>query len=115
MNATYLALIVPARLGEPLRMVPVEGPETLKDLLGGDLESVARGDWHLYLNAEGTSGNLPVNLRADQLIHDCGVDLAGAARGPAVILGRDAKGRDTSVPEHLLRLAAELFGAPRAA
>lgn len=115
MNATYIALIVPARLGEPLRTVPVEGPDGLRDLLGGDFESVARGDWHLYLNAEGTSGDLPPNLRAAQLMHDCGLDLAGAARGPAVILGRDAQGKDTSVPAHLLRLAAELFGTPQAA
>ncbi|MDQ0862788.1 DUF3846 domain-containing protein [Arthrobacter globiformis] len=115
MNTTHTALIVPPRLGEPLRVVPVAGPESLKDLLGGDFESVARGDWHLYLNAEGTSANLPVNLRADQLMHDCGLDLAGAARGPAVIVGRDAKGKDTSIPEHLLRLAAELFGTPQAA
>lgn len=115
MSTAHTALIVPPRLGEPLRVVPVEGPDSLKDLLGGDFESVARGDWHLYLNAEGTSANLPVNLRADQLMHDCGLDLAGAARGPAVIVGRDAKGKDTSIPEHLLRLAAELFGTPQAA
>ena len=115
MNATYTALIVPPRLGEPLRLEPVAVPAGLPELLGGDFESVARGDWHLYLNAEGTSGDLPPNLRAAQLMHHCGVDLAGAARGPAVILGRDAKGRDTSVPERLLHLAAELFGATQAA
>lgn len=115
MSTAHTALIVPSRLGEPLRVVSVAGQDNLKDLLGGDFESVARGDWHLYLNAEGTSANLPVNLRADQLMHDCGLDLAGAARGPAVILGRDAKGKDTSVPERLLRLAEELFGTPQAA
>ncbi|MBT2548186.1 hypothetical protein [Arthrobacter sp. ISL-65] len=71
MSTTHTALIVPPRLGEP--------------------------------------------LRAEQLMHDCGLDLAGAARGPAIILGRDAEGKDTSIPEHLLRLAAELFGTPQAA
>jgi hypothetical protein len=115
MNATCIALIVPPRLGEPLRIEPVAVPDGLQELLGGDFESVARGDWHLYLNAEGTSGDLPPNLRAAQLMHDCGLDLAGAARGPAVILGRDAQGKDTSVPEHVLRPAAELFGTPQAA
>ncbi|MET3948720.1 hypothetical protein ABIB49_003445 [Arthrobacter sp. UYCu512] len=78
-------------------------------------ESITRGDWNVYLNAEGTIINLPPNLRARHLMHECGLYLAGTARGQPVLLGRDAHGRDADVPEHLVRLAEELFGAPLAA
>jgi hypothetical protein len=117
MSATrYTALIIPARLGESVRIESLDtGPEVLRGLVGGEIESITRGDWHVYLNAEGTIINLPANLRAGQLMHECGLDLAGTARGQAVLLGRDDHGRDTDVPEHLVRLAEELFGAPLAA
>lgn len=116
MNTTYTALIIPARITEPVRVEPIEaGLENLQDLVEGGIESVTRGDWHVYLNAEGMIRNLPLNLRAAQLMYDCGLDLAGAARGQAVFLGDDEHGRDADVPQHLLRRAEELFSMERAA
>jgi hypothetical protein len=111
MNNTYAALIIPARITEPVRIEPIEaGLEKLQDLVGGDIESVTRGDWHVYLNAEGMLRNLPSNVRAAQLMYECGLDLAGAARGQAVFLGVADHGREDDVPEHLIRRAKELFG-----
>jgi hypothetical protein len=115
MNTILAALIIPARTGEPVRVEPIETTlKNLQELVEGDIESVTRGDWHIYLNAEGMIRNLPLNLRAAQLTYDRGLDLAGAARGCAVFLGNDAHG-ETGVPEHLVRRAEELFGMPLAA
>jgi hypothetical protein len=116
MNTIFSALIIPSRITEPVRLLPIEtGLHNLQDLVGGDIESVTRGDWHVYLNAEGMIKNLPANLRAAQLMYDCGLDLAGAARGLAIFLGNDDHGRDQDVPGHLLRRAEDLFGMQLAA
>ena len=105
------ALIIPARISEPVRVETIETDQrTLQRLVGGDLETVTRGDWHVYLNAEGVIANLPVNVRAAQMMYDCGLDLSGAARGTAVLLGHGGHGEDADVPEHLVRLAEEFFG-----
>jgi Domain of unknown function (DUF3846) len=116
MRTTYSALIVPARTSESARIETLDAsPATLKDLVGGDIEAVTRGDWHVYLNAEGMIINLPPNLRAAQLTYDCGLDLAGVARGTAVFLGHGDHGEEADVPEHLIRLAEELFDTRLAA
>jgi hypothetical protein len=116
MNTIFTALIIPVRISEPLRVEQIDTALTrLQQLVGGDIESVTRGDWHVYLNAEGVIRNLPLNLRAAQLTYDLGLDLAGAARGCAVFLGTDGHRGETDVPEHLVRRAAELFGMPLAA
>lgn len=116
MSTTCIALVIPARLGEALRTMPLEATtDTLQRLVGGHLESVSRGDWHVYLNAEGHIMNLPPNIRAAQLIREAGLDLSDAARGTAVFLGRTERGGEADVPEHLLRRAAEMFGSPLAA
>ena len=116
MSTTCTALVIPARLGEALRTMNIDAtPDTLQGLVGGHLESVSRGDWHVYLNAEGHMMNLPPNFRAAQLIHEAGIDLFDAARGTAVFLGRTGRGGEADVPEHLLRRAAEMFGSPLAA
>ena len=116
MNTKFTALIIPASTEEPVRVAPIEATEpNLRKLVQGDLESVMRGDWHVYLNAEGVIRNLPLNLRAAQLTYDSGLDLAGAARGCAVFLGNDGHREETDVPEHLLKRAEELFGMPLAA
>jgi hypothetical protein len=48
---------------EPVRVETIEpGLQTLRNLVGGDIESVTRGDWDAHLNAEGVSANLPPNL-----------------------------------------------------
>lgn len=82
MRTIYTALIIPARVSEPVRVEPIEpGLRTLQGLVGGDIEAVTRGDWHVYLNAEGVVACIPLNLRAAQLMYDCGIDLSGVAGG----------------------------------
>ena len=100
----------------PFRLSTIETTlKNLQELVNGGIESVTRGDWHVYLNAEGVIKDLPPNVRAAQLMYDCGLDLAGAARGPAVFLGNDDHGGEQDVPDHLVRRAGELFGVPMAA
>jgi hypothetical protein len=116
MYTIFTALIIPVRISEPLRVEQIDTALTsLQQLVGGDIESVTRGDWHVYLNAEGHLMNLPANIRAAQLIREAGLDLSDAARGTAVFLGRTERGGEADVPEHLLRRAAEMFGSPLAA
>ncbi len=116
MSTTCIALIVPDQLNRPARVLSLEPSlENLQLLVGGDVESVARGDWHVYFNSVGKISNLPPNLRASQLTHECGLDLADAARGTAVFLGQAEHGAEADVPAHLVRRATELFGTPLAA
>lgn len=43
------ALIVPASLGEPVILGRLDtDPAALRRLVGGDVESISRGDWHVY-------------------------------------------------------------------
>ncbi|AOT03014.1 DUF3846 domain-containing protein [Arthrobacter sp. U41] len=110
MSTKYRALIIPVRISEPVRVETVEPDlHTLQGLVGGDIEAVTRGDWHVYLNAEGVISNLPPNLRAAQLMRDCGLDLAGVARGTAVFLGHGPHGAEADAPRHLIRLAEDLW------
>ncbi|MGO4805243.1 DUF3846 domain-containing protein [Arthrobacter sp. 2MCAF15] len=110
MRTAYTALIIPSQLAEPIRIESVEpGLQPLQSLVGGDIEDVTRGDWRVFLNAEGVIVNLPPNLRAAQLMDDCGLDLAGVARGTAVFLGRGDLGEEADVPEPLIRRAEEMF------
>jgi len=114
-SRTYTALVVPAANSEPIRIGQVDpDPHALEALVGGPLESVIRGDWHVYLNAESVTMLLPVNFRAGQMMHECGLDLDGI-RGTAVFLGRGEHGAEADIPDHLARLAGELFGAQLAA
>lgn len=114
-SRTYTALVVPASNSEPIRIEQVGADlAALEALVGGPVESVIRGDWHVHLNAESVTMLLPVNVRAGQLMHECGLDL-GRLRGTAVFLGRGEHGTEADIPEHLARLAEELFGAPVAA
>ena len=48
-------------------------------------------------------------------MYACGLDLAGVARGTAVFLGHGNHGEEADTPEHLIRLAEELFDTPLAA
>ncbi|MET1087529.1 MAG: hypothetical protein ABWY04_10465 [Arthrobacter sp.] len=112
-TAGYTALIIPAESIEPLRLEHLEGlPRDLEHLVGGPVEGIIRGDWHVYLNADGHSS--PPNLRATQLLRECGAD-GHLARGTAVFLGRGKQWEDTDVPEHLVRLAEQHFGFAQAA
>lgn len=90
-------------------------PDALQLLVGGPLETVIYGDWQVCLNAVGMISNLPSILRASQLLYDCGLDLSGLARGAAVFLGNGDHGEEMETPEHLIRLAQQLFVLPGAA
>lgn len=111
MRTMYTALILPARISEPVRVQSVDaGLRALEDLVGGEFETVTRGDWDVYLNADGMIANLPPNLRAAELMRDCGLDLADAARGTAVFLGHGSHGGAADAPGHLIRRAEDLYG-----
>lgn len=116
MTSTCTALIVPARVSEPVR-IEILKPDmrTLRSLVGGEIQSVARGDWHVFLNAEGVIADLPPNLRAVQLMLDCGLDLADVARGTAVFFGQDDHGEESDVPGHMVRRAEQLWDTRLAA
>lgn len=112
MTTTYTALILPARISEPIRVERVEtGRNAVEDLVGGEIEVITRGDWDVCLNADGVIANLPPNLRAAELMRDCGLDLADAARGTAVFLGHGSHGEEADAPGHLIRRAEDLYGA----
>jgi hypothetical protein len=116
MTSTCTALIVPARFSEPVRVENlIPDLRTLQTLVGGDIESVTRGDWRVYLNADCMIADLPSNLRAVQLMYDCGLDLADVARGTAVFLGKGDHGGDSDVPVHLIRRAEQLCDTSLAA
>lgn len=116
MSTTHTALIIPARTSQTIRIERINtSPDALQLLVGGPLETITRGDWQVCLNAEGMITDLPSNLRAAQLMYDSGLDLAGLARGTAVFLGNGDHGVETEVPEHLIRLAQQLFDVRGAA
>lgn len=103
------ALIVPARLSEAVTVTNLDARHgSLEVLLGGGLECVTRGDWHVYLNADQHAAELRPNVRAAQLLHDTGLDLPDVA-GTAVFLGRAGHDFDANVPEHLIHRAEALF------
>lgn len=116
MSASYRALIIPDQLNQPVRLGPLEpNPENLRRLVGGDVESVVRGDWHVYFNSFGWINSLPSNLRASQLMHESGLDLGDVVRGTAVFLGHGLHGAEADVPDYLVRRDIAMFGAPLAA
>ena len=104
-----IALIVPAWLSETVTVANLDARHgSLEVLLSGGLECVARGDWHVYLNADHHAAQLGTNVRAAQLLHDTGLDLPDVA-GTAVFLGRAEHDYDADVPEHLIHRAEALF------
>ncbi len=104
------ALIVPASMAEAVRVEAIDTRQnTLQVIVDGALESVICGDWHVYVNSEGAIRKLHRNLRAAALLHEVGLDLAGACQGNAVFLGHDDHGYEDHVPAQLIRLAEDLF------
>ncbi|BCW86485.1 hypothetical protein NicSoilE8_41580 (plasmid) [Arthrobacter sp. NicSoilE8] len=102
-----IGLYVPARLSEAVTVHSLDARHTsLQIIVGGGLECIALGDWHVYLNAD-TQTTGPSNLRAVQLLHETGLDLP--VTGIAVFLGRAGIDHDTDVPGHLIRRAGALF------
>ena len=114
MNTTYNALIVPARLTQPVRIETVNSDmAALQNLVAGNIESITGADWHVYLQDEGN--RLPQNARAEVLIREAGVDLKDVLNGTAVFLGHGGHGEESDVPCHLIRLAEQLFDSRLAA
>ncbi|HEY3574774.1 MAG TPA: DUF3846 domain-containing protein [Arthrobacter sp.] len=112
MSTTCTALIVPARLSQPVRTETLDASlPTLQNLVEGNIEAITRGDWHAYLNEEGKIINLPPNIRAGHLIRETGLYLTDIFCGTVVFLGQDAHGEETDVPDYLIGLAEELFDA----
>jgi hypothetical protein len=108
-------LIIPADNNQHLRLERLADlPIDLEHLVGGPVEGIIRGDWHVYLNAEGQASDLLPNLRATLLLRECGAD-GHLARGTAVFLGRGKHWEEADVPDHLVRLAEQHFSFARAA
>lgn len=104
-----IALYIPARLSESVTVHSIDARHaSLQIIVGGELESIACGDWQVYLNAE-TQTTGPSNVRAVQLLHETGLDLT--VTGNTVFLGRAGLNRDTDVPEYLIHRAERLFDA----
>ena len=112
MSTTCTALIVPARLSQPVRTETIDASlPTLQALVEGNIKAITRGEWHAYLNEEGKIINLPANIRAGHLFRETGLYLADIFCGDVVFLGQGAHGEETDVPDYLIGLAEELFDA----
>ncbi|HSN35123.1 MAG TPA: DUF3846 domain-containing protein [Arthrobacter sp.] len=116
MSTTCTALIVPARLSQPVRVETIDPTlATLQDLVEGNVEAITSSDWHVYLNDEGDAINLPANGRAEVLIREAGVFLEDSFSGTAVFLGHGRHVNRADAPGHLIRLAERLFETELAA
>ncbi len=114
MNTSFNALIVPARLVHPvhLGLVQLDLP-ALQRLAGAEVGVVASGDWHVYLDSGGI--RYTENVRAEVLMREAGVDLDETIHGTAMFLGHGGRGDEADAPQHLIRLAEQLFDMPPAA
>ena len=116
MRTTCTALIVPARLSQPVRVEAIDATlATLQDLVEGNVEAITSRDWHVYLNDEGDAISLPGNGRAEVLIREAGLHFEDTFNGTAVFLGHGRHVSRTDAPEHLIRLAEQLFDTALAA
>jgi Domain of unknown function (DUF3846) len=110
MSSTCTALIVPARLSQPVRAETLDARlPTLQALVEGNIEAITRGDWHAYLNDEGKILSLPPNIRAGHLIRETGLYLTDVFCGTVVFLGHGDHGDEADAPDYLIGLAEELF------
>lgn len=107
-----IALVIPARLSEPVTATAQDVRHGTLEALYGPLDCVVSGDWQVYLRAD--SDNHHNNLRATQLLRETGLYLPEVA-GTAIYLGRAEHGTDTDAPAHLIRLAERLFDTRLAA
>lgn len=114
MNTSFNALVVPARLVHPVHIRFVElDAAALQRVAAGEIGLIAGTDWHVYLDSEATRPAL--NLRAEVLIREAGVELDETIHGTAMFLGHGTPGEDTDAPQHLIELAERLFDSPLAA
>jgi len=115
-RTTCTALIVPARLSQPVRVETIDPTlGELQNLVEGNVEAITGSDWHVYLNDEGNVINLPGNGRAEVLIREAGVYLEDTFNGTAVFLGHGRHSARADAPGHLIRLAERLFDTALAA
>ena len=116
MRQTRAALIIPARLNQPIRVEEIDTSLTARQtLVGGNVGAITCMDWHAYLNDEADFIPLPLNARAEVLIREAGLHLEDTVSGTVVFLGHGNNGDEADVPAHLLRLAGRLFDTALAA
>ena len=111
MRAERTALIIPARLSQPIRIEKINTAlVTRQTLVEGSVEAITGKDWHVYLNDEADFIPLPLNARAEVLIREAGLHLDETVSGTAVFLGHEDSGDEADAPAYLLQLAERLFG-----
>ena len=116
MRPTRIALIIPCRLSQPIRVEKIDTRlVALQSLVEGNFGVINFNDWHVYLNDEADFIPLPLNLRAEVLLREAGLHLEETVSGNAVFLGHGRNGEETDPPAHLLLLAERLFDTALAA
>ena len=116
MRAKRIALVVPARLSQPVRVERIDTALAMRQILvEGNVGAITSKDWHVYLNDEADFIPLPLNARAEVLIREAGLHLEETVSGTAVFLGHEDNGDEADAPAHLLQLAERLFGGALAA
>ena len=117
MPPKIIALIIPARLSQPIRVEKIDTTLAARQaLVEGNVEAITYRDWHVYLNDEARFIPLPLNPRAEVLIREAGFHLlAETVSGTAVFLGHDVNRAEADAPAHMLRLAEHLFDTALAA
>ncbi|MEQ4565840.1 hypothetical protein [Paenarthrobacter sp. CAP02] len=116
MQKFLFALIVPARLHEPIRVEEIGAAlASRQSLVEGNVEAISGRGWHAFLNDQAESIPLPLNPRAEVLIREAGTPIEDPVSGNAVFLGQGSDGNETDVPGQLLSLAERLFGTRLAA
>lgn len=81
--------------------------ESMQALVGGDIEAVGLGENTMYINEMGKyTAGMGLNHKATTLVEHFhpGFQQRDHIVGPAVILGMDASGNDTDVPQVLVDL-----------
>ena len=101
------AILIPADVNTPVRMVTVESLEDFTGYVGGMIEAVTIPDYFTaYLDEEGKLKGRAANIRAHALLHlnDPSLSPWDVIVGYVVVVGpADASGDDTDAPESLCR------------
>lgn len=105
-----VALIVPARLGERVRLEEIgHTVEACQSIVEGNVEAIDGQGWHVLLNDQAIHIPLPLNPRAEVLMREAGTSLEDTVSGNAVFLGHGTGGLEEDVPDYLVGLAERLF------
>ncbi|MDQ0769484.1 hypothetical protein QF031_002233 [Pseudarthrobacter defluvii] len=112
---TCSALVVPARLAQPVHVKAVElDVSALQRVATGEVGVIVGRDWHVYLDSEANQVATP-NLRAEALIREAGIEVEETLHGTALFLGHGSDAEEADAPRRLIRLAEQLFDLPLAA